>query len=751
MKWIGDDTRAASEVLGTVLLVGLVLAGAVVTVMLGTSAIEGAQQQNDVDQAKIVIQDVDSELTSLTQSADSTRLDIDFGDTNPRNYQLATRGQLNLTVDERAGCSVTLPLRSLRFEDKGGTVAYEAGGVWTRDDTNGSGMVTRPSLTNRGGTIDITLVNLSGTPDQSQNDLKYDVSTSRTLSSQYANDLTTGDCTRPNNVTLAVQSDFYRAWGNYLETEFGVESTVDHANRTVEIRLESPDLPTRVDDERNQVVNITDPTDPPGYMKDVSIDETSDPPEIMIDKGVDNTYAVTVRPLHQDTPPVGNITEVSGSTQVDRPPLDVMFVLDESGSMSQTDSDGKTRSEEAKAASKLFVDGLNESKDRAGVVSYDSNPGGSEYRLSDKNEYISPDHSSTGVNGSIEDIPDNPSGGTESQLGMRKANHVFDLQSNESRQKIMILLTDGVNDDCQVYDPSTGWQPGPETNNGVPNDCDDNNQSLARARNAANNGVTIYTVGYGGSSQIDEAFLQEVADITGGTFYQATNAADLEDVFDDIRRSITRTRVVTRSPFSANVTTAGQVFGPQVPGSDDHVAATAVGGHQFKNLNDPTTSSTYSYRFAASGGDDVTIEAYDYECASDGWSDTGRAVAHNGTTFTVARCTDIISSRTISPDDIFTDGDTLPAEIHTDVNYSEVWQADINRTFAAQPDVGLNTTTGELDLESNQAIVYYDLPDGPNGESVNYLLLRYEIGLAESDVRGVGAVNIDIRQVAFEV
>lgn len=749
MTGIQDDTRAASEVLGTTLLVGLVLMGAVVAVVLGATAIEDTEQRRDLDQARTVLQDIDSELTSLTQSADSTQLEINFGETNPSDYRLAARGQLNLMVNERARCSVSIPLRSLRFEDNSGMeVAYEAGGVWTRGRGNGSGMITRPSITNRGGTIDVTVVNLSGIPDQSRNRLEYDVGMSQTLSSRYASNLTTGDCNRPDNVTLTVQSDFYVAWSNYLESEFDIEPTVHGENRTVEIQLGASDLPARVDDERNQVVNLSDPTDPPDYMDNVSIDRASNPPSLMIDKGANNTYAVSITPIQQDTPPIGNITEVSGSTQVGRPPLDVMFVIDRSGSMTGDACPSgpctySSKAEAAKVASKLFVSGLNDSRDRAGVVAFENS--GGRYKLTDNNEYITSDFSGSGVNGSIDDV--GASGGTRIDHGIQKATNVMNLKSNESRTKVMVVLSDGANDVCKPADYGNNSL----ITNGIARDCWPNDLTLDQAAIAADGGVTIYAVGYGDpTNELDEALLEEIANEGGGEEYIVENESELQDVFDEIRRSITKTQVVTRSPLSGNVTTAGQTFGPSVPGSDDHVAAVTVGGNQFKNLNDPTTSSTYSYRFAASGGDDVTIEAYDYECASDGWSDTGRAIDHNGTTFTVARCTDITSNQTISPDDIFTDGDNLPAEIHTDVNYSEVWQEDINRTFAAQPEIGLNTTTGELDLKSNQALVYYDLPDGPNGESINYLLLRYEIGLAESDAQGVGVINVDVSQVEFD-
>jgi Mg-chelatase subunit ChlD len=737
MNTIVSDERGASEVLGTVLLVSLVLTAALITLSLGREALGEAQSQNDIEQSQTVLQDVDAELTTLTRSEDSTSIEVNFGETNPKQYRLVDRGHLNLTVNDRDDCSVSLPLNSLRYGDEdGSTVAYQGGGVWRSDGPDGSGMITRPSVTYRAGTIDVSIINVSGTVDQAPNLVEHNLPKSDTRSKLIGQELTAGSCTRPDNVTLTVQSDFHAAWNNYLESEFGVDATVDGDNRTVRVRLDQSDLPVRTDDSRNDVVNLSGS----GYMDVVDIDDSSDPPSIMIDKGVNNTYDVSVTPLHQGTPPIGNVTDIEGGTDVGRPPLDVMFVLDESGSMGNKDGDSDTRSEEAQDAAKRFVGGLNGSKDRAGITSYDNS---GRYRLTDNNEYISSDFSE--VNESIEDVP--TGGGTESQKGMVKANTVFDLQSDESRDKVMILLTDGVNDDCQEWIDGTGWVPGPETSNGIPDDCTDNTKSLERARNAAANGVTIYTVGYGGSSQIDEAFLEEVAAITDGEFYQATDASELDSVFQDIRRTITETQVIGRSPVSGNFTVSGRVFGPQVPGSDDQVARFSIGGHDFQNINDPSTSSQYGYTFSATGGDDVTMEAYRGTCADGEWADTGRTTTHNGSTYIVARCTDIASSNSITPDEIYLDGDDISPLVHG-INYSDVWQEDINQTFAAHDEIGVNATTGELEMKSNQALVYYDLPD--SDESTNHLLLVYEIGLAESDVQAVGAINAEVGYVEFE-
>lgn len=104
------------------------------------------------------------------------------------------------------------------------------------------------------------------------------------------------------------------------------------------------------------------------------------------------------------------------------------------------------------------------------------------------------------------------------------------LRKVESESRIMILLTDGENNRGQI-DP------------------------LTAARAAAAYGIKIYTIGVGtegvapipvargllGGYQyamlpvhIDEELLQDVADLSGGRYYRATNAAALDSIYHQI-------------------------------------------------------------------------------------------------------------------------------------------------------------------------------------------------------------------------
>ena len=105
------------------------------------------------------------------------------------------------------------------------------------------------------------------------------------------------------------------------------------------------------------------------------------------------------------------------------------------------------------------------------------------------------------------------------------------LTNSDAESKVVILLTDGVNNAGQV-DPLTA----------------------AEAAKAL--GIKIYTIGagrpgevpvpvpglFGGTtiayqeSQLDEATLQQVADITGGQFYRAEDTAGLKAIYDEINQ-----------------------------------------------------------------------------------------------------------------------------------------------------------------------------------------------------------------------
>ncbi len=56
--------------------------------------------------------------------------------------------------------------------------------------------------------------------------------------------------------------------------------------------------------------------------------------------------------------------------------------------------------------------------------------------------------------------------------------------------------------------------------------------AVAEATTAAGSSIVIYTIGLG--AHVDHAFLQDIADITGGEFFYAPSASDLQAIYQTI-------------------------------------------------------------------------------------------------------------------------------------------------------------------------------------------------------------------------
>jgi Ca-activated chloride channel family protein len=125
-------------------------------------------------------------------------------------------------------------------------------------------------------------------------------------------------------------------------------------------------------------------------------------------------------------------------------------------------------------------------------------------------------------------------------IGVALASSVNRLRESKATSRVIVLLTDGVNNRGEI-DPLTAAQ-------------------VAKAK-----GVRVYTIGVGtrGTArmpmrdqfgrvryvdqqvEIDEATLTKIADITGGQYYRATDARELERIYREID-SLEKTEVDVR-------------------------------------------------------------------------------------------------------------------------------------------------------------------------------------------------------------
>ncbi|UTF52042.1 vWA domain-containing protein [Natronosalvus rutilus] len=214
-----------------------------------------------------------------------------------------------------------------------------------------------------------------------------------------------------------------------------------------------------------------------------------------------------------------------------RNPIDVGFVLDRSGSMGPHgfpgtgwyhpgyDPNGLRVDATRSFIGQLNATGSLEESDRAAVIEFNT-------------EGILRHHLSTdfeSVNASVEN---NHEDGTNMAAGLETG--LNELETNDrDADRIMVLLSDGYND----------------VGNG--NSAAVDRQTVATAEDAADAGVTIYTIGLGDGA--DEDLLEEIATTTGGEYRHADNADDLMDIFDGIAEDVVQadTRFEVHADYSA--------------------------------------------------------------------------------------------------------------------------------------------------------------------------------------------------------
>ncbi len=206
-----------------------------------------------------------------------------------------------------------------------------------------------------------------------------------------------------------------------------------------------------------------------------------------------------------------------GYREVEAKVVDIMLVLDISGSMLAMDMGGETRIDAAKEEAVKFVEGRK--GDRIGLVLFASKTF-LQCPLTTDQELVKELISASEV-GMIED------GTAIGSAIVTAINHMKDIPG---KSKVIVLLTDGVNNAGKV-DPITA------------------------AKLAKKLGIKIYTIGVGsdqeivpfllpnpvfgqrvshGHTELDEKLLRKIADITGGKYFRVRDKSGMKEVFEQI-------------------------------------------------------------------------------------------------------------------------------------------------------------------------------------------------------------------------
>jgi Ca-activated chloride channel homolog len=221
------------------------------------------------------------------------------------------------------------------------------------------------------------------------------------------------------------------------------------------------------------------------------------------------------------------------STTVTANGIDIVLGLDVSGSMQALDflvDDRRVnRIEVVKSVVSKFID--ERPNDRIGLIAFAAGP----YLVSP----LTLDHDWLQQN--LERVSTAPAGDDGTAIGSAIAASVNRLRTTTAKSKVVILLTDGMNNTGKIA-------------------------PLAAAEAARALGVKIYTIGVGvrgmapipvrdeagnmhlimDKVDVDEKTLQTIAQETGGTFYRATDTDSLEKIYEQINRLETTAQTVQK-------------------------------------------------------------------------------------------------------------------------------------------------------------------------------------------------------------
>ncbi|NOZ06217.1 MAG: VWA domain-containing protein [Chloroflexi bacterium] len=210
--------------------------------------------------------------------------------------------------------------------------------------------------------------------------------------------------------------------------------------------------------------------------------------------------------------------------------LDVMIVLDRSGSMDDAGGNPPQPISDAKSAAKLLIDQLDSSTDKVGLVSYSTT--------------ASKDHSLTNNFNSVKNAIDNFNANGYTNIGDAVYKAQQELNSSRARSNaipIIVVLSDGVAN--RRHGSSQGCSTWPSS----PTNC--TNDAINQAASAKNQGTTVFTIGlnlgdvgqqHGSATEnLARNVLRSMAS-DSAHYYEAPNSSDLAGIFQDIGTQITQ-------------------------------------------------------------------------------------------------------------------------------------------------------------------------------------------------------------------
>ncbi|RDI70820.1 DUF7289 family protein [Halopelagius longus] len=241
--------RALSSTVAVVLLVGMTVTAAGLTVALGSTAIDGTTQTTELSRAEHAMTLFDAR-TAMVGLGETGGQSVTLGRASGGTYE-ATPNTGRIVVRHRNYTGTydeelyNRSLGEVTYSNGDTVVAYQGGGVWRHTD-NGTVMVSPPEFHYRDATLTLPVIRVtsgdaSGGPSSAF--VKRESETLRVYPNQSATyeegSLRYHNPVRNGTVSVEVQSVYYRGWADYFRERTTGNVTVDHSTRTATVVLET--------------------------------------------------------------------------------------------------------------------------------------------------------------------------------------------------------------------------------------------------------------------------------------------------------------------------------------------------------------------------------------------------------------------------------------------------------------------------------------------------------------------------------
>ncbi|GAB3689883.1 hypothetical protein GCM10028857_25790 [Salinarchaeum chitinilyticum] len=250
----GDDhprDRGQSEVLGMVVLIGVIVVAAFLTIAIGAMALQSVQDTTEWETTQDTAMQAHSVLSEAATTGDPQ--EIPMGG-SAVDAEVVEGGTLTISMHDGANaCSqrLTEDLGALRYEGGDGAMIYEGGAIWSETE-GGLAIEQAPPISHgpNGTTVSVLSVSAATTTDSGQLVAEPNETERKHLSQEIETLLTACPAGDYTDLRINVKSPYHEAWAEHFEQSVATTSNVTITQPTEEsvvATIEDATAPIAVD------------------------------------------------------------------------------------------------------------------------------------------------------------------------------------------------------------------------------------------------------------------------------------------------------------------------------------------------------------------------------------------------------------------------------------------------------------------------------------------------------------------------